>query len=116
MRKKFILLGSAIAIAGIGVYLYHGHAQRYPSTDNAYVGAGAVHVAPQVSGVIERLLITNQQSVHKDDLLYAIERRPYELALEQTQAHLAEAQLQVFQRSFSTKGPRHRRHRWPGTA
>ena len=111
MRKKFILLGSAIAIAGIGVYLYHGHAQRYPSTDNAYVGAGAVHVAPQVSGVIERLLITNQQSVHKDDLLYAIERRPYELALEQTQAHLAEAQLQVAQDSAAVNSAEAAVHR-----
>ncbi len=97
MRKKFLLLGGAIAVAATGVFFYHQHAQRYPSTDNAYVGAGAVHVAPQVSGTIVRLLITNQQMVHKSDLLYAIERRPYELALEQTRAHLAEAQLEVAQ-------------------
>ena len=46
MRKKFLLLGAVIAASGVGVYFYHRHAQLYPSTDNAYVGAAAVHVAP----------------------------------------------------------------------
>ncbi len=97
MQKKLFLLGAAIIIAGIGIYLYHQHDVRYPSTDDAYVGANTVSVAPQVGGAVDQLLIANHQQVKKGALLYSIERRPYEIALQQAQANLATAELQVEQ-------------------
>ena len=51
----------------------------------------AVDVRARVSGYLESINFTDGQAVKKGDLLFVIEPKPYELALESAKAQLAEA-------------------------
>jgi RND family efflux transporter MFP subunit len=59
----------------------------------------SVEVRARVSGYLESVNFTDGQLVEKGDLLFVIEPRPFELALENSKAQLAqsEAQLQLAQ-------------------
>ena len=68
-----------------------------PSTNDAYLQADLVRMAPEVSGRIVALPIRDNQSVKKGDLLFAIDPEPYRLRLEQARAQVAalEASIKV---------------------
>lgn len=85
----WILIGVAVVVLGGGGYWYHVHSVRYPSTDDAYVKANVVQVAPQVSGRVVSVPISDQQFVHKGELLFKIDQRSFKLNVEQAAANLA---------------------------
>lgn len=55
---------------------------RYPRTDDAEVFANFIGIAPQVEGPLTELGVVDNQYVHKGDLLFTIDDRPYQYALE----------------------------------
>ncbi len=61
---------------------------RYVSTDNAYVGADQANIAPQVAGRVVEVDVQQNQPVHKGDVLFRIDPKPYELAVQQLQAQM----------------------------
>jgi membrane fusion protein, multidrug efflux system len=71
--------------------LYYLH----PRTDDAYVRANIVGVAPQVSGTIVELPLRDNQHVQAGDLLFVIDPRPYQAELDLAQAQLALSNLQI---------------------
>ena len=95
MNKRILALGIGIAIIAGGIYSYHVYDLHYPATDNAYVTANVVHVAPQVNGRVSQLSIQNQQHVHEGDTLYKIDPKPFKIALDLAQAHLQQARQEV---------------------
>jgi multidrug efflux system membrane fusion protein len=54
-----------------------------------------VSVKPQVTGTISEVHFTDGQPVKKGDPLFTIDKRPFEVALEQAKASLAEAQTKA---------------------
>nr|WP_220466827.1 efflux RND transporter periplasmic adaptor subunit [Stenotrophomonas tumulicola] len=68
-----------------------------PWTRDAHVGADVVQVAPDVSGLVEAVEVTDNQAVKKGALLFVVDRARYRIALEQAQAALAERQATVAQ-------------------
>ena len=68
-----------------------------PSTNDAYLQADLVRMAPEVSGRIVALPIRDNQALKKGDLLFAIDPEPYRLRLEQARAQVAalEASIKV---------------------
>lgn len=95
MKKRMTAMVAGVAVISGGFYGYHLYAERYPSTDNAYVIANVVHVAPQVSGRIMQVMVHNQQYVQAGTLLYKIDPKPYQLALARGQAHLQQTRQNV---------------------
>jgi membrane fusion protein (multidrug efflux system) len=90
-RRRFILLAvlpSLAALIGLGVYFTGG---RYITTDNAYVGAQKVLITPDISGKVAQIMVREGQHVHAGDALFALDRQPFELALEQARSKLASA-------------------------
>ncbi len=77
------------AVGGTEVYLNGG---RYISTDNAYVGAQKVLITPEVSGTVDQISVREGQSLKAGDVLFTIDRKPYEIALDQAQAALSKAE------------------------
>jgi multidrug efflux pump subunit AcrA (membrane-fusion protein) len=55
----------------------------------------SVEVRARVSGYLESVNFTDGQLVKKGDLLFVIEPRPFELALETSKAQLAQAEAQL---------------------
>src|SRR5215813_2497939 len=75
-----------IAAAAIMVVVALVQWEIRPQTDDATVRANFVGIAPQVSGHIVELHVRDNQSVQEGDLLFVIDPRPYEIALERARA------------------------------
>ena len=56
--------------------------KRQPRTDDAEVTANFIGIAPQVEGPIMRLNVHDNQFVKQGELLFEIDDRPYQYALE----------------------------------
>lgn len=92
--KQAALLILVVAIISVG-WFYWQHGLLYPSTDDAYLKANVIQIAPQVSGRIVELDIVAHQKVKKGQLLLKIDPLPYQYALDQAQAAYDLAAKQV---------------------
>src|SRR6201987_4868592 len=75
----------------------------YPRTDDAEIFANFIGIAPQVDGPVLRLNVKDNQVVKTGDLLYEIDERPYQYALEDSLSERAalEGQIADEQRKIS---------------
>ena len=84
------MLGIAIiGAAAIAVVVALLQWEIRPQTDDASVRANFIGIAPEVSGQIKEILVHDNQKVEAGDLLFVIDPRPYEIALERARANLA---------------------------
>jgi membrane fusion protein, multidrug efflux system len=67
----------------------------YPRTEDAEVFANFIGIAPQVEGPLIRLNVHDNQFVKKGELLYEIDERPYEYALESAISEQATLEGQI---------------------
>src|SRR5579864_4399129 len=73
-----VVVGSALALLLVIL-----ETDRNPRTDDASVRANFIEIAPEVSGRLVELPIKDNAFVKKGGLLFVIDPRPYEYALEQ---------------------------------
>lgn len=85
-RRVLWIAGPALA-ALIGGYFYLT-AGRYVSTDNAYVAADQVTIAPQVAGRVVEVAVRENQAVRKGEVLLRIDPEPLELSVAALHAQL----------------------------
>ena len=83
-----VVLPLAAVIAGLVFYLNGG---RYVGTDDAYVGAQKVLITPDISGKIDKVVVREGQRVNEGDVLFEIDPVPFQLAVDQAKATLAQA-------------------------
>ncbi|HSC23916.1 MAG TPA: HlyD family secretion protein [Casimicrobiaceae bacterium] len=92
LSLKTLLLGVAIVVAAIvGAWYWH-RSQLYQSTDDAYVNARVVQVSSLVMGQVLNVPIHDNQFVHRSDVLFEIDRRPFEAAVGEAEGRLRQAQ------------------------
>ncbi|MGL0816275.1 HlyD family secretion protein [Vibrio vulnificus] len=84
LTKTLFLTACAIAFGAI--YLSWQYSDSHPSTEDAYVRAKILSVAPQVQGQVVAVETKDFQAVNKGDLLLKIDARPYLLAVKQAKA------------------------------
>lgn len=80
----FALLPIALVIGGY-LYVTGGAVME---TDNAYVQADTVGVSTDVSGMVQQVLVTDNQKVSKGDVLFKLDPKPFRLALERADAQV----------------------------
>ena len=66
-----------------------------PRTDDAEIFANFIGIAPQVDGPLIRLNVKDNQFVKKGELLYEIDERPYQYALENALSEQAALEGQI---------------------
>src|SRR5262249_42863855 len=66
-------------------------------TTDAYVQAYVIQVAPRVDGQVVRVCVKENQAVHKGELLFEIDRRPFEYQVALLEAKRVAAVQQVAQ-------------------
>lgn len=86
------LVGVAIV-----VFFYARNYELYPHTDNAYVQADIVHIAPRVSGPVVSLPVHDNQHVKQGDILVQIDPVDFEVRVEEATADLALSEAQIAQ-------------------
>jgi membrane fusion protein, multidrug efflux system len=94
MLSRRISVAIAVAAALLGLLALY-RANHYPRTDDAEVFANFIGIAPQVDGPIVRLNVRDNQFVRKGDLLFEIDERPYQYALERALSEQAALEGQI---------------------
>jgi membrane fusion protein (multidrug efflux system) len=92
--RPALMLAGPLLVLGIGLWLWLASGGSI-STDNAYVQQDKVSISSDVSGRVAEVVVAESQKVKKGDVLVRISPEPFRIALDQANAALAEARLQV---------------------
>lgn len=85
-RTGRIVSIAIIAAAAIAGALAIHETDLHPRTDDAEVFANFIGIAPQVEGPITQLAVQDNQFIKQGQLLFKIDSRPYEYALEKARS------------------------------
>lgn len=117
-RKRKLVLG-AVGVAVLAVVLVFGipwvrAMLSTVSTDDAYVNGHVTFVAPRVPGQVARVLVDDNNRVRKGDLLAALDKEPYQIAVSEKQAAVdtAKADLQAATAATRAVEAEARSRRW----
>ncbi|MBN8819838.1 MAG: HlyD family secretion protein [Sphingomonas sp.] len=94
LRRRVLMLSVPLAVVAAGGYFW-ATSGRTVSTDNAYVKQDIVSVSSDVAGRIVDVRVHENQIVKAGDILFVVDKAPYRVALEQANAQIANAQVQV---------------------
>ena len=105
-RLRSSRLGAGLAVVlvlalGLGGYLWWRHLQNYETTDNAYVHVTVVPVSARVSGMIQEILVEDNQAVNKGDLIIRLDPALYKVTVESAEAEVAVARARYESSKFT---------------
>lgn len=86
--SKLLWIAGPALVLGVGGFLWLSSG-RFVSTDNAYVQADRVNIAPQVAGRVVEVQVKENQVVKAGDVLFRIDDEPLKISLERIEAQLA---------------------------
>ena len=92
--RAVVIGAAAVAAVGFGIYWY-GTGRYLQSTDDAYVQAARASISSNVAGQVAEIAVHDNQQVHRGDLLFRLDDAPYRIAVEEAQAKLGTAIMQV---------------------
>jgi membrane fusion protein (multidrug efflux system) len=92
--RKPIMIGGVVLIVGIAAWFFFAGG-RFESTEDAYVNAARVSISTNVPGRVVELRVHDNQRVHKGDLLFKLDDRPFQLKVDEARAKLSNSKLQV---------------------
>jgi membrane fusion protein, multidrug efflux system len=117
-RKRTVLAG-VLGVAVLAVLVEFGvpwfkEMLNTVSTDDAYVNGHVTFVAPRVAGQISRVVVDDNNRVHKGDLLAELDNEPYRVAVSEKQAAVdtAKADLQAATATVRAIEAQARSRRW----
>jgi multidrug resistance efflux pump len=88
---RFLVTLAAVIAAGVVLASMYEEYLFHPWTRDGHVRAQVIKITPRVGGPIVELSVQDNQPVTKGDLLFKIDPRTYELAVEQAEAKLKQA-------------------------
>jgi membrane fusion protein (multidrug efflux system) len=86
-----LLLAIALPVG----YLYWNYTSHFESTDDAYIAARQFAIAPEVSGYITAVPVTDNEHLAAGDVIARIDERTYRAALAQAKAQVAAARANI---------------------
>ncbi len=94
LLRPVLMLGGIAAVAVVGgMYWLFGGA--IVSIDNAYVRAGKLAVATDVSGIVEDVAVQEGAHVRRGEVLFRLDPSQFRIALDGAKASLAQVALQM---------------------
>ena len=95
-KKALTVLAIVLVVAGLGWAAYeYLVASHYESTDNAYVQGNVIQITPQISGTVMAIMADDTDFVKAGQPLVQLDPADAKVALDQTEAALAQAVRQV---------------------
>jgi membrane fusion protein (multidrug efflux system) len=92
---RILLTAAGIVLVAIGSLATWLHGGRYASTDDAYVQAAKLVVATDVSGLVSTVDVREGQAVNAGDVLFRLDPRQFQIALDNAKATLNETALSI---------------------
>jgi membrane fusion protein (multidrug efflux system) len=94
-RMRFILLVVLPVIAVVTGLVFYMMGGRYVSTDDAYVHAAKLMVSTDISGLVSEVDVREGQAVKAGDVLFRVDPRQFQIALDNAKANLAQTALSL---------------------
>jgi membrane fusion protein (multidrug efflux system) len=95
-KQGLTILAAVVVVAGLGWAAYeYLVASHYEDTDNAYVQGDVIQITPQISGTVLGILANDTDFVKAGQVLVQLDPADARVALDQTQAALAQAVRQA---------------------
>jgi membrane fusion protein (multidrug efflux system) len=92
--RRPLLLAVPILLAAFGAAWYLVE-EPYVSTDDAFVRAAKVTVNARVAGQAVEIAVRDNERVRQGQILFRIDPEPYQIAIDQAEARLMSARLQI---------------------
>jgi membrane fusion protein (multidrug efflux system) len=92
--RPLMLLGVPLLVAACVLVIWQ-RGGRYITTENAYVKAHIVQMAPEVNGRVAEVAVRDHAQVRAGDVLLRIDPAPFRLALQKAEADLEQARTLV---------------------
>ncbi|MDA9984020.1 HlyD family secretion protein [Porticoccaceae bacterium] len=86
-KRTLTLFAGPLIIAAVAIYFYM-IGGRYMETDNAYLKAGMMSIASEISGKVVEVSVTDNSRVEAGQLLFRVDDQPYQIALVRAEANL----------------------------
>jgi len=87
LKRTLTLFAGPLIIAAVAIYFYM-IGGRYMETDNAYLKAGMMSIASEISGKVVEVSVTDNSRVEAGQLLFRVDDQPYQIALVRAEANL----------------------------
>jgi membrane fusion protein (multidrug efflux system) len=99
LQNPLVLLGigALVALAVVGAGLWWLQARRWEGTDDAYVDGHIIALAPQISGAVMKIYVTDNERVRAGQPLVDIDSSPFRAQTAQVTAQVAQADAQIGQ-------------------
>lgn len=89
-RRILLILGIAALLVGLGWGMWWWLNGRFiETTDDAYLQADSISVAPKISGYVGEVLVADNQSVKRGDILVRLDARKYQAVSDEASATIA---------------------------
>ena len=93
LRHNLFIGGAVLFLILAAIFYFRGG--RIVSTDDAYVQAAHVDISANIAGRVTKVFVRENQQVHRGDPLFELDSRNYLIAIEDANAKLANARLQI---------------------
>jgi membrane fusion protein (multidrug efflux system) len=99
LRNPLVLvgIGAVVILVVVGGVLWWMNARRWEGTDDAYVDGHIVHLAPQISGAVLRVYVSDNQRVRAGQPLVDIDAASFRAQTAQVGAQVVQADAQIGQ-------------------
>jgi membrane fusion protein (multidrug efflux system) len=94
-RLRLLLMVGGVVLAIVGGLWFYLVTGRYVSTDDSAVLAAQTAISANVAGRVVALEVRDNQRVQRGQVLFRLDDRPYRIAVEEAQAKLAGARMQI---------------------
>ncbi len=92
--RLVLIVGVPLVGLAVGVFIYLSSG-RYVSTENAYVKSAMASISADVSGKVAEVRVRQHQQVRPGQVLFRLDDAPYRLAVQTTEARLADVRRQI---------------------
>jgi len=94
-RLRRVLMIGGVAIVAVISLAFYLMGARYVTTDDAYVKAAQLMVSTDVSGLVKEVNVREGQHVKAGDILFRLDPKPFQIALDNAKAALGTAAQNV---------------------
>ncbi|WP_150641976.1 HlyD family secretion protein [Pseudomonas fluorescens] len=93
-RRPLLMAGVPALFAVIGYSQYVANAP-FVSTDNAYARVAKASINARISGQVIEIAVDDNQQVRKGQILFRIDPKPFQIAVDRAEARLGTARLRI---------------------
>ncbi|TCK73624.1 biotin/lipoyl-binding protein [Acidipila rosea] len=105
-RRGWIISAAIVLAASLSALAVVIRTTSFPRTDDAEVFANFIGIAPLVEGPVVKVNVHDNEFVKQGELLYEIDDRPYQYALEHAQAEQAQLEGAIRDEALKIAGQR----------